>query len=248
MSYTDKNNIRGSLKNCTKYRVTTEPIKIPFPFNRTISENTHRNPVGKYLSHQFSKESNGSDSPTYSSTQSTPGGSPGSTWSLPNIAQSPFLSRKHYDSLEALMSSSPPAHVSRILKLPGAGHVPRDAIQPLSGSFSNSQNEKDEEAEEEIDSFPGNFSPRPRSRTCPESMVRRRRARMKVDRRPPSPPPCGVQVSLLSHQMSLMAVKEKLHIPDRDLPQLAETPPDDDDALEQGVEDGIRRVVNKNQK
>ena len=147
---------------------------------------------------------------------SSPSGSPDSTRSL----CSPKRLQKEQFSLEELLSSSSPTQKARVLRRPYS--IPRDSTQPIRGCFSNSESTEHVD-DEEKDEFPKLYSPRPRSSTCPESRAWKRRLKARTERRPASPPACGVEMSLLSQQLSSMAIKEELHIPHRDLPLLLET-------------------------
>lgn len=128
---------------------------------------------------------------------------------------------------ELLLSSSPPA-ARRLLRLRSS--VARDPTQPASGTLSGTQSpqnataagsmEEGLEGEEGRDTF---SLPRPRSSTCPESRAWKRKLKVRAERRPASPPACGVEVSLLSHHLSAMLIKHELSIPHRHLPLLTET-------------------------
>ena len=146
---------------------------------------------------------------------SSPSGSPGSTHSL----CSPRSLRKKECSLEELLSSSPPAHKARILRMPS--HLPRDSTQPMSGSLSHSGSTENID-DEERDEFSAMYSQRPRSSTCPESRAWKRHLKVRAERQPASPPACGIEVCQLSQQLSCIAMKAQLHIPQRDLPLLLE--------------------------
>ena len=164
-------------------------------------------------------------SPNHLSPRSSRSGSPTSTQSLP---QSPFFSRKHSSSLEALLSVSPPVIVNQVIHQQGGVYIPRDPIQPLRGDLSPKSTGSDDESEELGDSFQMDTKmvPRIRSHTCPESGLRNikvRKARIKVNRRPPSPPAFAADISLLSQQVSSLVIKDKLHIPERKLDEVVET-------------------------
>ena len=155
-----------------------------------------------------------------------------------------YLNSKHL-SLEELLSHSPPACRARLTsRLPST--IARDATQPISGCLSphagsssenlnhKEENEEEEEDEgEERDSVATTLGPhRPRSRTCPESRAWKRRLRLRTERRPASPPPYDVEMSLLSHQLSVISLKQELHIPNRELPLLPENTTDKPETAE----------------
>ena len=101
-------------------------------------------------------------------------------------------------------------------------YLAHDVTQPMSGFLSNTGSNENID-DEKRDEFPEVLYPRPRSSTCPESRAWKRHLKLRAERRPASPPACGVEISLLSQQLSSMAIKEQLHIPQRDLPLLLES-------------------------
>ena len=161
--------------------------------------------------------------------------------SLLNNMCSPRSLRRKHCSLEELITTSPPAHKARLLRMPSC--VARDPTQPISGRLSqnsscecldrggggeggNEEISEEDEENEERDTFSSNAfftPPRQRSSTCPESRAFKRRLKVRAERRPASPPACDVEVSLLSQQLSSLVIKEELHIPARQLAQVQES-------------------------
>ena len=145
-----------------------------------------------------------------------------------SAVSSPFCMRRRrtqtHCSLDELLSTSPPAHQALLLRQPSC--VARDPIQPTSGTLNSSTEQVNDDEEEERDNFCA--VPRQRSSTCPESRAWKRRLKVRAERRPASPPPCDVHVSLLSQQLSSISIKEQLSIPERNLPNLNEETADRD--------------------
>lgn len=71
---------------------------------------------------------------------------------------------------------------------PSIIRIPRDSIQPISGSISDLSEKHSSGMEEEEDDFSTRFVPRPRSKTCPENKAWRRKQKQKARPRPPTPP------------------------------------------------------------
>ena len=72
---------------------------------------------------------------------------------------------------------------------PQGTHLPRDPCQPSRGSISDLSSGADGREDEEDDTYSLGPLHRPRARTCPENRAWRRRAKMKAQNRPPTPPP-----------------------------------------------------------
>ena len=112
-----------------------------------------------------------------------------------------------------------PTHPPSGMKTPPLNHIPKDPIQPKHGSIQNIHSESGvlfngvaierkrsthaqpqqselKAAEEEEDVFvelPSHF--RQRSNTCPESLSRARKAKIRSLRRPPTPPPADLKLN-----------------------------------------------------
>lgn len=142
--------------------------------------------------------------------------SPSPAWSMSSL--SPATARRvrgrnlsSTRNIDAILGSSPPVR------------IPRDPVQPLSGSISDVHSEASNEDCEEADVFP--LAPRQRSSTCPENRSFKRRVRMRnTMNRPPTPPPAGADESDVEKQFSRLVIKEKLRIPTRPLPGVPESP------------------------
>lgn len=123
--------------------------------------------------------------------------------------------------MEAILGSSPP----RLLRMP------RDDVQPQMGSIpdlhSDTETPENPEDAEVDDFFPTTEVPfRQRSATCPENRSYTRRAKARMRRlnvnRPPTPPPGDADSRELDLQLNRLVVKNRLHIPDRALPEVNE--------------------------
>ena len=160
-----------------------------------------------------------------------------------SAVSSPFCMRRRrtqtHCSLDELLSTSPPAHQALLLRQPSC--VARDPIQPTSGTLNSSTEQVNDDEEEERDNFCA--VARQRSSTCPESRAWKRRLKVRAERRPASPPPCDVHVSLLSQQLSSISIKEQLSIPDRDLPNLNEETADRDFPHEEIEQKDLQNVI-----
>ena len=95
--------------------------------------------------------------------------------------------------------------------------IPRDPTQPSRGSISDVHSDTSAE-DEDADLF--EVFHRPRSRTCPEEIMRRRRSRMRTRDRPPTPPP-GFAAAF-DRRACLSPTREKFCAPSRSLPELPE--------------------------
>ena len=111
------------------------PRRVPRLFQRSVSECSSSR---LQQQQQSSRDSSDTPPPHAVSGHSSPVGSPGSTWSLPALPHAPHLSsrRRGSDCVEAMLSSSPPAAMARIFRLPFQGSIPRDSLQPKSGSLA----------------------------------------------------------------------------------------------------------------
>ena len=72
---------------------------------------------------------------------------------------------------------------------PQGTHIPRDPCQPSRGSISDLSSGAEGREDEEDDTYSLGPLHRPRARTCPENRTWKRRARLKAQNRPPTPPP-----------------------------------------------------------
>ena len=140
---------------------------------------------------------------------------------------SPMLSPS---SPQASLSTSPmlsrslsPAAFSRIMRTPSPVRIARDCMQPRHGSISQvhltTRMDEDDEEEDIVSSSLHCSSP---WQWSPVSSANQRRSRCLVNARPPTPPPMCTEIAAVSQQLMQLAIRDKLHIPDRDFPSLNE--------------------------
>ena len=101
----------------------------------------------------------------------------------------------------------------------GRMRIPRDPTQPTHGSISDVHS--DTSADEEDTDFFESFQ-RPRSRTCPEQIMRRRRSRMRARDRPPTPPPVFASGNAHEMRLSVSPTHRRHSSSYRSLPELPE--------------------------
>ena len=124
----------------------------------------------------------------------------------------------HKSGSESQWSRPPPG---------GRIRIPRDPTQPTHGSISDvhSDTSADEEDTDHFETFQ-----RPRSRTCPEQIMRRRRSRMRARDRPPTPPPSFASGNAHEMRLSVSPTHRKHSGSYRSLPELPEFGPEPIDA------------------
>lgn len=119
-------------------------------------------------------------------------------------------------SSSAIHRESCEDHLGWSRPLGGRMRIPRDPIQPSHGSISDVHSDTSAE-EDHFEVFH-----RPRSRTCPEEIMRRRRSRMRTRDRPPTPPP-GLAFACASEKHDCLSPTRNTHnASQRSLPELPE--------------------------
>jgi hypothetical protein len=144
--------------------------------------------------------------------------SPSPTWSTRSLSPGPMRERAN--------TAPSRAYIETFYQTLSPPRLPRDPVQPNHGSISDLSSKPDcnNSSDEDGDVFKPLPEMRPRSRTCPEKGAFRRRAAARAKGRPPTPPPGIVAdgTTMLDKQVLLHIKKDRLHIHEREMPDLLE--------------------------
>lgn len=124
-------------------------------------------------------------------------------------------------SSSTMSRSLSPAAFSRIMRTPSPQHLSRDCQQPKEGSLSSVHSPISTEDEEGEESDTVSFILGGKSIT---DVTKKRKMRARnMKNRPPTPPALATEIAAVSQQLSLIAIKDKFRIPERDMAQVLET-------------------------